>query len=111
MHNTLKNILVKGIKGKGHTARIICSKQAGLLAFIVDTVKAGCSFTNQLHHISTAVEEVRKKDTELEQAITTDSNHQSNAAPTWDAYIKGHYSDTIKAHSRLLGGEDPKKKS
>ena len=104
MHNTLKNILVKGIKGKGHTARIICSKQAGLLAFIVDTVKAGCSFTNQLHHISTAVEEVRKKDTELEQAITTDT-------PTWDAYIKGHYSDTIKAHSRLLGGEDPKKKS
>lgn len=34
-----------------------------------------------------------------------------NAAPQWETYIKGSYSETLKAHNRLLGGEDPKKKS
>jgi len=71
MHNTLKHILVKGIKG--HTARVICSKQAGLLDFIVETAKTACSYTNQMHHISAAIEEVRKNDTELQQAIVQDS--------------------------------------
>lgn len=65
MHNTFKHIIVKGIKGKGKTARVICSKQAALLQFIMEATKVNPTYTNQLHHISRAIEDVRKSDEAL----------------------------------------------
>jgi ribosomal protein L1 len=108
MHNTLKNILVKGIMGKTHTAHAICSKLAGLLKFIIDTAvretKSGSCYMNQLHHISAAVESVRQKNSELAQKIANESISIINLDPAWENYIKGIYVETIKAHTRLLGG-------
>jgi hypothetical protein len=77
MHNTLKNILIKGITGKIHTAQVICSKRAGLLKFIIDAAaretKSGHCYMNQLHHISATIESIRQRNSDLAHIIANES--------------------------------------
>jgi hypothetical protein len=87
MHNTLKNIMVRGITDKTHIAHIICSKRTGLVKFIIDTStkepKSDYCYTNQLHHISGAIESARHKDSKLACLITEECNIILDLDPTW----------------------------